>query len=284
MRHMPRARAMAVALSTLLAVAASPALARPPRLDEPVPSRPAPLARALAGTSAGLDDAVGRWRAVGDPAAGGPPREVLLHALYQQRILRALARRPPPWAAAVLARLPAPLASRARDVTIARRGLERITPLETRRRLRVGPPLPADVLLGHYREAERRFRVPWTVLAAVNFVESAFGRVQSASSAGAQGPMQFLPATWRAYGLGGDVHDPHDAILGAANYLRASGAPGDISGALYAYNRSESYVDAVLRYARHMRADVHAYYGYYSWQAFMRTPAGDVRLTGPGHD
>jgi membrane-bound lytic murein transglycosylase B len=274
---------MAVALAALLAVAAAPALGRPPRLDEPMPLRPASLAGALATTSAGLNQAIDRWRADGDPSAGGPPREVLLHALYQQRILRTLARRPA-LAAAVVARLPGPLASQARDVVIARRGLERITPLAARGRLRVGPPLPADALLAHYQAAERRFGVPWTVLAAVNFVESAFGRVQSASSAGAQGPMQFLPATWRVYGMGGDVHDPHDAVLGAANYLRASGAPGDLRRALYAYNRSARYVDAVIRFAGHMRRDLRAFYGYYSWQAFMRTPAGDVRLTGPGHD
>jgi membrane-bound lytic murein transglycosylase B len=264
-------------------LAGAPALAAPPRLDEPVPARAAPLARALATTSTDLDQAIDRWRAEGDPSVGGPPRDVLLDALYQQRILRALARRPA-LAVAVEARLPGALAARVRDVVAARRGLERITPPSTRRRLRVGPPLPAGVLLADYREAERRFRVPWSVLAAVNFVESAFGRVRSASSAGAQGPMQFLPATWRAYGLGGDVQDPHDAILGAANYLRAAGAPADLRAALFAYNHSAAYVDAVLRYASDMRRDVRAFYGYYSWQAFMRTPAGDVRLTGPGHD
>jgi soluble lytic murein transglycosylase-like protein len=266
----------------LSGLAAGPALAGPPRLDEPVPLQPAPLARALAGTSADLDRAIDRWRAEGDPAVGGPPRDVLLDALFQQRILRSIARRPT-LAAAVVRRLTGPLAARTRDVVIARRDLEHITPLAARRRLRVGPPLPADVLLAYYQEAERRFGVPWTVLAAVNFVESAFGRVRSASSAGAQGPMQFLPATWRAYGMGGDVQDPHDAILGAANYLRASGAARDLRRALYAYNHSAAYVDAVLRYARHLRGDVDDYYGYYSWQAFMRTPAGDVRLTGPGH-
>ena len=106
--------------------------------------------------------------------------------------------------------------------------------------------MPADRLLAYYREAERRFGVPWHVLAAVNFVETAFGKVRSRSTAGAQGPMQFLPATWRAYGLGGDVDDPRDAILGAANLLRSSGAPGDLRRALYAYNHSTLYVDAVL--------------------------------------
>ena len=97
---------------------------------------------------------------------------------------------------------------------------------------RTGPAEPADRLLGYYREAQRRFGVHWQVLAAVNFVESAFGKLRSASTAGAQGPMQFLPATWRAYGLGGDVHDPHDSILGAANYLRASGASANLRRAL----------------------------------------------------
>ena len=120
------------------------------------------------------------------------------------------------------------------------------------------------------------------MLAAINFVESRFGRVRSSSVAGAQGPMQFLPATWRRYGLGGDVHDPHDAILGAANYLRANGAPGDYDSALYAYNHSRLYVDAILRYAGRIRHDRRAYYEYYAWQVFVRTPTGERRLTGPG--
>ena len=93
--------------------------------------------------------------------------------------------------------------------------------------------------------------------------------------------MQFLPSTWRQYGLGGDLHDPHDAILGAANYLHQSGAPGSYRRALYAYNPSPLYVDAVLRYARQMASDGRAFYGYYAWQVFVRTPAGDRRLTGP---
>ena len=61
--------------------------------------------------------------------------------------------------------------------------------------------------------------------------------------------MQFLPATWRAYGMGGDVHDPHDAIMGVGNLLRAGSAPGDYRRALFAYNPSRLYVDAVPRYA-----------------------------------
>jgi len=94
--------------------------------------------------------------------------------------------------------------------------------------------------------------------------------------------MQFLPSTWRRYGLGGDVNDPHDAILGAANYLHANGAPRAYSRALYAYNPSRYYVAAVLLYAKRMRADPRTFLEYYAWQVFVRTPRGLRRLTGPG--
>jgi len=148
--------------------------------------------------------------------------------------------------------------------------------------IRTQPPEPAGVLLGFYREAEDRFGVSWQVLAAVNYTESKFGRVVSASSAGAQGPMQFIPSTWAAYGLGGDVHDPHDAIIGAANYLHASGAPGDYRVALYHYNPVPEYVDAVMRYARQITRDPRTFYAYYNWQVFVLTKHGELRLTGPG--
>src|SRR5207249_10235221 len=101
------------------------------------------------------------------------------------------------------------------------------------------------------------------LLAAVNFVESAFNKLRNNSAAGAQGPMQFIPATWRAYGLGGDVRDPHDAILGAANYLHANGAPRDNRRALFRYNPSSLYVDAVIRYAREIRHNRRAVYDHY---------------------
>jgi len=93
--------------------------------------------------------------------------------------------------------------------------------------------------------------------------------------------MQFIPATWRAYGLGGNVRDPRDAILGAANYLHANGAPANNRRALYRYNPSSLYVDAVLRYAKRIRADRRAFYVYYARQVFVRTPQGLRRITGP---
>ena len=131
-------------------------------------------------------------------------------------------------------------------------------------KVRRGPPEPADVLRSHYREARDRSGVSATLLAAVNLIESDFGRVRNNSVAGAQGPMQFIPSTWRAYGRGGDVHDPHDAILGAARYLAAAGARDDEAGALYAYNPSSLYVTAVSRYARVMRRDPLAFYAFYA--------------------
>jgi membrane-bound lytic murein transglycosylase B len=204
-----------------------------------------------------------------------------LLALYEQRIYRVLAR-DERLARLTLARLRQPLVATSADFLTAQRELYRLTPPIAAHTIKVGPPRPAGELLGYYREAQRRFRVPWNVLAAVNFVESKFGKLRSASAAGAQGPMQFLPSTWRRYGLGGDVTEPHDAILGAANYLRASGAPENVRRALYSYNRSRAYVDAVLRYARRIGADRTVFFDLYNWQVFVKTRRGDRRITGPG--
>ena len=91
--------------------------------------------------------------------------------------------------------------------------------------------------------------------------------------------MQFIPSTWRAYGMGGD-DDPRDAILGAANLLRASGAPGDYDRALHAYNPSRLYVTAVPA-TRAIRRSFRTYYVLHSWQVFVRTTRGLRRPTGP---
>jgi Transglycosylase SLT domain len=169
-------------------------------------------------------------------------------------------------AAATMQRLPSRLAREVGELIAARTDLRRLSAGWPTQRLRTGPPDPIGELLGDYRVAQRRFGIRWQLLAAINFVESAFGRVRSQSVAGAQGPMQFMPATWRAYGLGGNVRDPHDAILGAANLLRHAGAPGSYSQALYAYNPSRLYVDAVRRYARLIARDRDALYLLYSWR------------------
>ncbi len=245
-----------------------------------MPREPSAVADALVRTHADLFSGIDGWLKSAKPGPD-PPADVTLNALFEQRIYRSLARKDP-LARATVARLPAPRAAAVRDVVAAHRELFRITPPISTRSIRTGPAEQAGALLGYYREGERRFQVSWRVLAAVNFVESAFNKLRSRSAAGAQGPMQFMPATWRAYGLGGDIHDPHDSILGAANYLHAAGAPRNLRRALHAYNPSPAYVDAVLRYARRIGADRRAYYELYCWQVFVRTPQGDRRVTGPG--
>jgi hypothetical protein len=262
----------------LLAAAAVLGGLEPPPPGAPIPRDPGRLAVRLQATTQALDSAVGRWRA--RASAARPPAEVTLYALYQQRIVIALTARRA-LGDAVLRRLPADEAQPLRSELLARRelgGLSRPRPL---RAFRTGPAEPATLLRRHYLVAHRRFGVGWHVLAVVNFVESAFNKLRNTSTAGAQGPMQFLPSTWRAYGLGGNVRDPHDAILGAANYLHANGAPRNYRRALYRYNPSWSYVDAVLRYARLIRADPRVFFVLYSRQVYVRTPRGLVRLTGP---
>ncbi|MCB9675241.1 MAG: lytic transglycosylase domain-containing protein [Alphaproteobacteria bacterium] len=141
----------------------------------------------------------------------------------------------------------------------------------------IGVPPAVDTLLGYYREAEEKHGVPWEVLAAIHLVETRMGRLQGTSWAGAQGPMQFMPKTWEAYGQG-DVTDPHDAILGAGNYLAKMGAAKDLDKAIWHYNHSDHYVRSVRAYASVLEKDPLAYRGYWGWQVFYRTQSGVVML------
>jgi membrane-bound lytic murein transglycosylase B len=231
----------------------------------PVPRGAAAAARDLGETTAALRRALADWRLHGDLGRRGPPRAVALLAARQQRHYRRLGSGPA-FARRVLRRVDPALRAEARENVLARRALESIRSVVRQRpRIRVGRPAAPAALRRFYAAASRRFGVGWDVLAAVNFIESLFGRLRNESTAGARGPMQFLPATWRAYGMGGDVRDPHDAIMGAANLLHANGAPGRTRRALYAYNPSAGYVEAVLRYARRMRREPYAFLAYYSW-------------------
>jgi len=244
-----------------------------------LPRTPDRLAATLTVTTRRLRDAVQRW----DPV-DAVPRDVTYLALHHQRMVRLMTdhRR---LGDRTLARLPADVRGEARDTILGRRHLAAIPRSPGKLpRVRIASAAPAAQLRRHYAEAQRRFGVHWSVLASINFVESAFGRVRSASEAGARGPMQFLPATWRAYGMGGDIDKPRDAILAAANYLRRSGAPEDLDGALFAYNPSRSYVRAIRRFAKRMRIDERAFLSYYAWQVYILTPDGSRRVTGPGHD
>jgi hypothetical protein len=99
--------------------------------------------------------------------------------------------------------------------------------------------------------------LPAEVLVAIGHVETRLSDGALTSPAGAVGPMQFLPATWAAYGVDGngdgqiDVMDRDDAMHGAARLLCANGGadPGRLRAAVWHYNRSPFYVDEVLRLA-----------------------------------
>ena len=117
--------------------------------------------------------------------------------------------------------------------------------------------------LALYEQAGIASGLPWQLLAGVGKVECDHGRNPDPAcwkqgvenKAGAGGPMQFLASTWATYGLDADNDgqadrwDPVDAIFSAANYLKASGAPGNDESALYAYNHSQAYVQEVLAWA-----------------------------------
>jgi murein DD-endopeptidase MepM/ murein hydrolase activator NlpD len=111
-------------------------------------------------------------------------------------------------------------------------------------------------LLPIYQAAGAAYGIPWQVLAAINEVETDYGRDLSVSSAGAEGWMQFLPSTWGRYGLDvnndgfEDPYNPADAIFGAAHYLEAAGGDTDIRAAILAYNHSQAYLNSVLLRAR----------------------------------
>jgi membrane-bound lytic murein transglycosylase B len=247
-----------------------------PAPGAPLPRRAGGLAATLTATTRRLREAVERW-----DAAGEVPRDVTYLALHHQRMLRLMVARRE-LGDRTLGRLAQDVRGEARDAVRAGRHLAAIPRSPARLpRLRVADAAPAGQLRRHYDAGQTRFGIHWSVLASINFVESAFGRVRSASEAGARGPMQFLPSTWRRYGMGGDIDDPRDAILAAANYLHASGAPGDLDRALFAYNHSTSYVRAVRRFAGRMRVDERAYLAFYAWQVFVRTATGARRLTGP---
>jgi hypothetical protein len=143
---------------------------------------------------------------------------------------------------------------------------------------RIVPPAPAEELLGYYREAEAASGVGWNYLAAINLIETRLGSVVGPSSAGAQGPMQFLPSTFDAYGGGGDIHAPRDSILAAGRYLAANGFTNDRDAAVFRYNHSALYVRAVNDYAAVLAADPAAFTGYYRWDVYLKTTAGDLLL------
>jgi murein DD-endopeptidase MepM/ murein hydrolase activator NlpD len=111
-------------------------------------------------------------------------------------------------------------------------------------------------LLPIYQAAGTAYGVPWQLLAAINEVETDYGRDLNVSSAGAEGWMQFLPSSWETYGVDAngdgfkDPYNPADAIFAAARYLRAAGAATSLRGAVFSYNHSQAYVESVMLRAK----------------------------------
>jgi membrane-bound lytic murein transglycosylase B len=230
------------------------------------PVRPATAAGRLAAAITETETAIR------DPAT--PPSRLPAKGRAQQRAYRALVRQPQ-LLPEVLSLVPPALRRTVKANVLAGAELRKLNrPASRLPRWRIVAPAPATALLASYRAADARLAVPWQYLAAIHLVETRMGRIRGTSSAGARGPMQFLPATWRRYGGGGDIDATGDAVLAAARLLRANGAPADMARALYAYNPSRRYVRAVTAYAEQIRANERAFLGYYHWQVYY----GDTLL------
>src|SRR6201987_4706877 len=211
-----------------------------------------------------------QWRLASDPARLADDlvadEHVLRDPLSSEAVLRAVARRQqaayyalgrdPEWNPAARSRIPPSLLEIYDRNVDARRQLTAMSEGQTQDTLpawRIDPPTPADALRGYCR-------------------------VAGVTTAGALGPMQFLPSTFDAYGEGGDILSPHDSIVAAGHYLAVNGFADHREYALYRYNNSNQYVQAVNDYAAVLAAEPAAFAGYYRWEVYFNTTAGDVRL------
>jgi membrane-bound lytic murein transglycosylase B len=249
-------------------------------MDETTPPGPATAAGAqpkIASDPAQVaDDLVADEQALRDPST--PEPALTAAARRQQAAYRAIGRHTE-WDAITRPRIPPSLLETYDRNVDARRQLYAMTEVKnTVPAWRIVPPAPADELMGYYREAEAATGVGWNYLAAINLIESRFGSIEGDSTAGAQGPMQFLPSTFDAYGDGGDIHSPRDSIMAAGRYLAANGFANDGDSAIFRYNNADRYVHAVNDYAAVLAADPAAFTGYYRWDVYFRTTAGDVLL------
>ncbi len=222
------------------------------------------------------EDLVADERALRDPSTPGP---ALTQATRRQQVAYRAIGRHPEWDGTIRPGIPAELVAFYDRNVDARRHLATLAePRDTLPAWRIVPPVPAEELLAAYRDAEAASGVGWAYLAAINLIETHFGSVRGDSSAGAQGPMQFMPSTFAAYGMGGDIHSPRDSIMAAGNYLAANGFAKDPDRALFRYNNADAYVHAVKDYAAAMTADPAAFGVFYRWDVYYVSTAGDVLL------
>lgn len=258
-------------------------------LTPTVAAEPTPTTAAAAATSAApgvqpqlssdpaqlADGLVADELALRDPST--PEPAMAAAAKRQQAAYRAIGRHPG-WDEVVRPRIPQSLVTVYDHNIGARRQLNAMAEVrDTLPAWRIVAPAPADALIGYYREAEAATGVPWNYLAAINLIETHFGSIAGVSTAGAQGPMQFMPSTWASYGQG-DVTAPRDAIMAAGRFLAASGFAGDRDRAIFRYNNAGQYVRAVNDYAAVMAADPTTFGHYYLWDVYYFTTMGDVLL------
>lgn len=194
----------------------------------------------------------------------------------------------PDWFETVLDALPDDLRPVARGNVEAREGLDRLLgerdePATTVPAWRIVPPAPADELVGYYKAAAEEIGVEWEYLAAINLVETRMGRIRGYSTAGARGPMQFIPASWEAFGAGGDIDDERDSIFAAARHLKGRDWDKGPRAALLRYNQSSNYGDAVIAYAEVLQQDPGAYDTYHGWQVLYQ-PGDDVFVFPVGYE
>jgi membrane-bound lytic murein transglycosylase B len=265
------------------ATTAAPTTTAPPTTAAPTTTTTAPVDPATLRPPAVAADPAGLAAQIAAAEAtlrtpGASETDIATAALAQQAAYRVLGDHPE-WDAPVLAALPAELHPAVQAHAAARREFRTLgrRPATEMPTWRIVAPAPAAELAGYYREAEATFGVPWNVLAAINLVETGLGRIRGTSVAGAQGPMQFMPATWAAYGEG-DINDTRQSILAAGRYLQANGAPGDMAGALWNYNHSDHYVRGVELYAGLIAEHPAAFSGFYHWGVWYWTTAGDLFL------
>lgn len=243
-------------------------------VTDPFALRPPDAATTPAGLAAQIADAEAVIR-----DANRSDLEVAEAALAQQVAYRQLGTHPE-WDAAVLDAAPPELHPTIVRHAAARRAFRGMhTKLsDTLPAWRIVVPDPADELVATYQEAGDAFDISWPYLAAIHLVETGTGRIRGTSTAGAQGPMQFLPSTWAAYGDGGDINDTRDAIFGAARYLAANNGATDIDNALFRYNNSTRYVAGVKLYAELIDEHPRAFLGLYHWGVWYLTNQGEHYL------
>lgn len=215
------------------------------------------------------------------PQTSGDPQSNLAAAGRRQQLLYRLLDQQPDWADTVLANADPAVASAVRLNWSARSALSALVQSEgvhdTLPAWRIIEPEPAERLLSLYKKASADTGVPWTYLAAINLIETRMGRITGVSTAGAIGPMQFLPTTW-AECCEGDPADPADAIPGAATYLVVRGGPDNMAKAVRGYNNSGYYVDAVTAISDVLAQDEQAYYAYHAWEVNFLSSVGLLNL------